>query len=255
MNILTIGDVVGSAGCAFLRARLPSLKSVYKIDMTIVNGENSAEGNGVTPASATHIFDSGADVITTGNHALRRKEIAELLDKDIGLIRPANFHRSAPGKGVFIYTAGRLNVAVVNLIGTVYMQNNTNVFDTMDELLPTLETKFIFVDIHAEATSEKSALAQYLDGKVSAVFGTHTHVQTADEKILPGGTGFVTDLGMCGPVHSVLGVETELAVESIRTGLPTRFQFAKGECCLGCVVFTVDDVTGRTTGITRLNIQ
>ena len=189
MKILAIGDVVGSAGCEMLRRRLPLIKRNHGIDLTIVNGENSADGNGILPSSAEHIFNSGADVITGGNHSFRRREMADMLEDSPFVLRPANYPGSAPGKGMCIVDSGRFKTAVINLMGVVYLEPLRCPFECADELVGRAKeegAKFIFVDIHAEATAEKKALAFYLDSRVSALFGTHTHVLTADEQGLPG---------------------------------------------------------------------
>ena len=224
MNVLFFGDVVGQAGCDKLRRELPRLKRELSAGVVVVNGENSAEGNGITPHSANHLLDSGVDVTTTGNHGLRRREIYDYLDTHPQVIRPANYHPSAPGAGWYLYDLPSFPLAVVNLQGRVYLdQAGGNPFDCMDQLLPKISCPNILVDFHAEATAEKLALGFYLDGRVSAVVGTHTHVQTADERLLPQGTAYITDAGMCGGRDSVLGVSRERAVERLRTGLPTRF--------------------------------
>ncbi len=256
MNILFLGDVVGTVGCDTVRQKLPELKAQYQIDLTIVNGENSAEGNGILPASADHLFDSGADVITLGNHALRRREIYERLEEGNGIIRPANFHSSTPGEGCYVADFLRYQVCVINLQGVVYMDHHSaNPFDVIDQLLEQHKEKIIVVDFHAEATAEKLSLAHYLDGRVSVVAGTHTHVQTADETIFPGGTGYITDLGMCGPVHSVLGVKPELAVKKLRTNLPVRFENAPGPGVLSGAVFSINEKTGKTTKVLRIFLK
>ncbi|MCI5527558.1 MAG: TIGR00282 family metallophosphoesterase [Oscillospiraceae bacterium] len=252
MRVLAVGDVVGQAGCDFLRQKMPQLKEQYRPDFILVNGENSAEGNGILPFSAKQIFDCGADVITTGNHGLRRREINEMMDEQIGLIRPANYHPDAHGAGVYLYDALSYQIGVVNLQGDVFLETYENPFGCMERLLSQIKADIILVDFHAEATSEKLGMGYFLDGKVSLVFGTHTHVQTADEKILPGGTGYITDIGMCGPSHSVLGVTPELAIRRMRTHLPTRFENASGPCSLSGIVADIDLATGKTTSIQRI---
>ena len=255
MRILAIGDVVGSVGCRFLRERLPALKKMYKVDLTIANGENSADGNGVTPVSARYLYDSGVDVITTGNHCFRRRESYALYEEDGCLLRPANFPPAAPGRGVCVYDMGRLQVAVINLMGVVYMEPMESPFDALDRILADPELpKIRMVDFHAEATGEKRALGFYAAGRVSAVFGTHTHVQTADECILPGGTGCICDLGMTGVIDSVLGVKPELAIEKQRTHMPVRFDLADGPCKLEGALFDVEEKTGRCTAVQRIQI-
>ncbi len=255
MNILAIGDVVGSIGCHFLREHLPQLKKLKGIDLVIANGENSADGNGITPASMQFLFDSGVDVITSGNHSFRRKESYELYDSCEMLLRPANFPPSAPGKGVCIVDMGRIQVGVINLMGVVYMESMDSPFDTADKLLANGMPKITLVDFHAEATGEKRSLAYYLDGRVSAVFGTHTHVQTADDCVLTGGTGYLSDLGMTGPINSVLGVKPELVIQKLRTKMPVRFDLADGMCQMDCAIFQIDERTGKTTSVERMQIQ
>lgn len=252
MNLLVLGDVVGDAGCAHVRKLLPQLKEKYAVDVVVANGENSAQGNGILPGSAKHLFDSGVDVITTGNHALRRKEIGDVFERRDGLIRPANYHPTAPGEGYYILDKLKYKLCVINLQGVVYLQPNRNPFDCVDEILEAVNTPFVLVDFHAEATAEKLCMGYYLDGRVSAVVGTHTHVPTADARILPGGTGYVTDIGMCGGLNSVLGVRAELAVRRMRTNLPIRFEQDREDIRLSGVVLELDDQTGRCVRIESL---
>ena len=255
MRVLAIGDVVGSIGCKCLRALLPNLKKEKKIDLVIVNGENSADGNGITPASAEHLFASGADIITTGNHAFRRRESYELFAGRHDLLRPANYPHGAPGKGICVVDKGRFQVAVVNLMGTVYLEALDCPFATMERLLAENHLpKVILVDFHAEATGEKGGFAYAYDGAVSAVFGTHTHVQTADTQILPKGTGFITDLGMTGPCHSVLGVKPELIIKKLKTKMPVRFDLASGSCHMDGAIFEIDEKTGKTNSVERIHL-
>lgn len=254
MNILAIGDVVGSIGCNFLRSHLPALKKMKAIDLVIVNGENSANGNGLTPASVQYLFDSGADVVTSGNHSFRRRESYDLYDSCETLLRPANFPPAAPGRGYCVVDMGRIQVGVINLMGVVYLESMESPFDCVDRILAQGVPKITLVDFHAEATGEKCALAWYLDGRVSAVFGTHTHVQTADECVLPKGTGYLTDLGMTGPINSVLGVKPEIIIQKMRTKMPARFDIAEGDCRISGAIFTIDETSGKTVQVERLNI-
>ena len=255
MNVLCIGDVVGGIGCRHLQEVLPRIKRELAVDVCIVNGENSADGNGITPVSAGHLFDAGADVITGGNHTFRRHEFYDLLERDETLLRPANLPVGTPGRGMTTVDRGRYQVTVINLQGTVYMEALTSPFESLDSLLKEAgNPKFCIVDFHAEATAEKRCLAAYADGRISALFGTHTHVVTADEQVLPGGTGFITDVGMTGPVQSCLGVKTELALEKMLTKLPVRFATAEGECAMDGVLFTLDDKTGKCTAAQRIRI-
>lgn len=232
MRILCIGDVVGSIGCEFLRNNLPTLKKVKGVDFVICNGENSADGNGLTPVSAKHLFDSGVDAITLGNHSFRRKEVYDCLDSNPFIVRPANFpENSTPGKGIINVDTGRRIVSIINIMGNSYMDNNLNcAFECVDKMIKQAESKIIIVDFHAEATGEKRAMGYYLDGRVSAMFGTHTHVQTSDAQVLPKGTGYITDTGMTGTIHSVLGVKSEIIIAKLKNKLPQRFDLASGEC-------------------------
>ena len=257
MRILCIGDVVGSVGCRFLRQHLPSLKRMKGVDFVVCNGENSADGNGLTPVSAQYLFDSGADALTLGNHAFRRSEVFALLDESPFIARPANFPgNTAPGKGLINVDTGRRIITIINLMGNLHTEDGLdNAFYKADELLSQAEGKIILVDFHAETTSEKRAMGYYLDGRVSAVFGTHTHVQTSDAQVLPQGTGYITDLGMTGTIHSVLGVKTDIIINRFKTHLPGRFELASGECKLEAALFDVDDKTGKCISAESLRIE
>lgn len=256
MNILVIGDVVSSKGCEFLRSVLPAYKRLKKIDLCIANGENSAVGNGITPFSAQYLFDSGVDFITTGNHVYRRREFYEMLDERDDIIRPANFCKTNPGKGYSVVDMGSVKVGIINLSGMVYMDRCSNPFTAADEILPELsDCRIKLVDFHAEATAEKKAMGFYLDGKVSAVFGTHTHVMTADATVLPQGTAYITDIGMTGPKHSVLGVKPEISIEWLKTGMPARFDTAEGECMINGCIFEIDNKTGKAISVEPVTIE
>ena len=256
MNILVIGDVVSAKGCEFLRSILPAYKRLKKIDLCIANGENSAVGNGITPFSAQYLFDSGVDFITTGNHVYRRREFYEMLDERNDIIRPANFHEGNPGKGYSVVDMGSVKVGIINLSGTVYMDRCNNPFTVVDEILPKLsDCRITLVDFHAEATAEKKALGYFLDGKVSAVFGTHTHIQTFDAQIMANGTGYITDLGMTGPEESVLGVKKEIIIEKFRKGFTTMFETADTPAFMQGCVFTVDRDSGKTIEIEPITIR
>jgi metallophosphoesterase (TIGR00282 family) len=256
MNILCIGDVVGSSGCAFLRNHLPYIKKIKSIDMVIANGENSSDGNGILPGSAEYLFDSGVNVITLGNHTYRRKEIYEYLDEHDCIIRPYNFPSTDPGHGIYIYDIGWTKVAVINLMGEIYMDSTSSPFSSIDSILSDASLPIIkILDFHAEATSEKIAMFHYLDGKVSAIFGTHTHVQTADETISDSGTGFITDVGMTGPINSVLGVKPELIIQKLKTKLPVRFDNASGPCKMDCIIYEIDNNSGKCSSLERLSIR
>ena len=256
IRVLAVGDVVGSRGCELLRQRLPVLKKHYAIDAVIVNGENSADGNGITPRSAEHIFQSGADVITTGNHTFRRREVYEELDTSPFLLRPGNYPDSAPGRGWCLLDRGAYRVAVLNLQGVVYMENLRCPFEEADRMVREAKeagAEAVFVDFHAEATSEKKAMGFYLDGRVTALFGTHTHVQTADERILSRGTGYLTDLGMTGcEQESVLGVRADCIIDFLRTKMPCRFLPAEGPVSLHGALFSIDPETAKVTSVRRI---
>lgn len=255
MRVLAIGDVVGSVGCRFLRDKLPSLKKTQKIDLVIANGENSADGNGITPTSADFLFSSGVDVITGGNHSFRRRECFSYYENSPFLLRPANYPDGVtPGNGFAVYDMGRIQVGVVNLMGCMFLESLEDPFRTADRLIKEMGTKITLVDFHAEATAEKRAFGFYLDGRVSAVFGTHTHVQTADEQVLENGSGYITDVGMTGTIQSVLGVKPELSIRKFRDKLPVRFDLAEGKCRMDCVLFEIDEKTGKTLNIKRLQV-
>lgn len=256
MVILMVGDVVGTAGCQHLRRVLPAIKKQYGVDVCVVNGENAADGNGITPTAAAHIFDSGADVITGGNHTFRRREFYDMLEQSPFLLRPANFPAAAPGRGFTVVDKGRFQLVVINLMGLAYMEPLACPFETLDAVLAqTGKPKYCVVDFHAEATAEKKALAYYADGRISALVGTHTHTQTADEQILPGGTGFLTDVGMTGPIHSVLGVRPEQSIAKMKGKLPVRFSTADGPCRMDAALIELDNATGRAVSIARLQIE
>lgn len=259
MNIFCIGDVIGAPGCEFLRSVLPSFKKVKGVDLCIANGENSEFGRakGLTRASAEHLFTSGVDVITTGNHIYSQSECYDYLDGSEFIVRPANIaYSDAPGHGFTVVDMGRVSVAVINLSGTVYMDYAANPFEQIEQILPQVSgCRIKLLDFHAEATSEKRAMGFHLDGRVSAVFGTHTHVQTADEQVLPNGTGYITDLGMTGPVDSILGVKKEIILQKFRTNMPVRFQTADSTCSLCGCLFTIDEKSGFCTYAERIQIQ
>lgn len=254
MKIMLIGDIVSSQGCEYLRQTLPNLKKEFGADIVIANGENSAIGNGITPKSANHIFSSGVDVITLGNHSLKRPEICDYLDENEFIIRPYNYHPSAPGKGIVMLDKGYTQIAVINMQGAVYLDNIANPFDEMDKAIneaKELGARIIVVDFHAEASSEKKAMGFYTDGRISALVGTHTHVQTSDEQILPNGTAYITDLGMTGPYYSVLGVAPDRAIQKMKTNLPVRFANEDGPCTIEGVVVEMENKTGKALKIER----
>ena len=252
-KVLAIGDITGERGVDHLRRHLRALKKEKSVDFVVANGENAA-GNGLLPAHAEEIFAAGADVITLGNHSYGKTQITGYLEESPYILRPANFTGRAPGRGWAVYDLGRVQVGVLNLIGRCDLDFNAeNPFTTADRLLKSPDKPtFILVDFHAQATSEKLALSYYLDGRVSALWGTHTHVPTADERVCPKGTGYITDLGMTGPQHSVLGVSPQAAIEKMRTGLPVRFTNPDGPCVLEGCLFDIDEKTGKTRSCTRI---
>ena len=259
MKILAVGDVCGSIGCDYVRKVLPALKREKKIDFVIINAENSADGNGITPFSADSLLNIGADVLTGGNHSFRRQEVLDYLEEKDNVLRPHNFGDAKYGKGYAFIDCGSYSVAVINISGKIYLEKNdpSCPFAAADELIEKAKAdgaKVIVVDFHAEATSEKRALGLYLDGKVSAVFGTHTHVQTADEQILQNGTGYITDLGMTGPIDSVLGVKKEIIINRLKSNDMSKFELADGDCSLSGCIFEIDIKTGKTVNIERILI-
>ena len=254
-KVLCVGDVVGNPGMDRIRRSLRFLRRSTGADFVIVNGEN-ASVVGITPNQAEDIFDAGADVITLGNHSFAKKEICDYLDENSRILRPANYAPQVPGKGWGVYDTKFGPVAVIDLIGRVNMDYGPdNPFLMIEKILPQIDAKFTFVEIHAEATSEKLAMGYMLDGKVSAVWGTHTHVPTADAQILPKGTGYVTDLGMTGPAISVLGIQPQLSIDKFRGEMYQRYQAAPGPTKLNAVLFTIDAGTGKCTNVERVDIQ
>ena len=254
MKLLFIGDVVGEVGCRFLSRKLPQLRRELGADITIVNGENSANGNGITAYSAAQLFSCGADLITTGNHAFQRRDNLHIFDNDC-ILRPANYSDACSGKGVGLLDLGACRIAIINLSGVLFMENLANPFDTADALLREIDTPNIFVDFHAEATSEKKAMGHYLAGRVTGMFGTHTHVQTADACILQGHTAYITDAGMTGVEDSVLGVKKEIAIDRLHLHVPTRFEEAQGDCMLNGVLVEFDAKIGKTTKILPIFVR
>ena len=254
-KILAVGDVVANPGMDRIRRSLRYLKRQTGADFVIVNGENAAVV-GITPDQAEDIFDAGADVITLGNHSFNKREIAPYLDENSRIIRPANFAPQSPGQGWGIYDTKAGPVAVIDLIGRCSMDfGPDNPFLMIDKILKEADAKIRVVELHAEATSEKLAMGYMLDGRVSAVWGTHTHVPTADVQILPKGTGYVTDLGMTGPAHSVIGIRPELSIAKFRGDLYQRYQYAPGPTKLDAVLFTVDTETGLCTKAERVDLK
>jgi hypothetical protein len=260
LNILFIGDIVGSAGRRIVREHIGHVRQAHLVDLVVINAENAAGGFGLTPQIAEDLFDLGADVLTMGNHVWDKKELIDYLNsaapesdgRPRRVLRPANFPPGTPGYGVFEgTTASGVEYAVMQLQGRVFMTPIDDPFRTANALLAGIEAKVIVVDFHAEATSEKVAMGWHLDGRVTAVLGTHTHIPTADERILPGRTAYQTDVGMSGPYDSVIGVETELVLHRFLTGMPGKFEAAKGNPKMCATLVGCDPVTGRATAIQR----
>ena len=252
-KVLAVGDVVGAPGMEQIRRRLRPLKRKLGADFVVVNGEN-ASVVGITPGQAEDILDAGADVITLGNHSFAKREITDYLDESNRIIRPANYAPQVPGKGWTVLESRFGDVALIDLIGRCNMDYGPdNPFLMIEKILGQVEAKFILVEIHAEATSEKLAMGYMLDGRVSAVWGTHTHVPTADARVLPKETGYVTDLGMTGPRDSVLGIRPELSIAKFRGDLPERYRWAEGKAKLEGVLFTLDSETGKCLRTERID--
>ncbi len=253
MRLLFVGDVYGKIGRQMIQDYLPKLKSTYRPSVTIVNGENAASGRGITEEIYKVIMSSGADVVTMGNHTWDNKAIFEFIDSAKRMVRPANFPEGTPGTGIVYTNFNGTEVAVINLQGRVFLPAIDDPFKKADALIEEAKkrTPIIFVDFHAEATSEKMALAWYLDGRVTAVVGTHTHVPTADERILPGGTAYVTDVGMTGPYDGIIGVKRDTVIQKFLTALPARFESETGSGQLSAVVIDVNPETGHATKITH----
>lgn len=254
MKILAVGDLIGTSGLKELKKQLVDIKQKEEIDFIIVNAENVAEGMGITQQNFEDILSLNIDVITMGNHTWGKKDIFRFIDHP-KLIRPANYPKGVVGKGYHIFTCQNKKIAVINLIGRVDINVlSENPFIIVEEIVEKIqnEVDMIFVDLHAEATAEKIAMGYFLDGKVTAVYGTHTHVQTADEKILPKGTGYITDIGMTGPKNSVIGMDIEASLKRFKTTLPERYKIATGECILNAVVFDVDETNNKVKRIKRL---
>jgi metallophosphoesterase (TIGR00282 family) len=263
VRILFIGDIFGRPGRMIVREKLKELVREQRVDLVLANGENAAAGFGITPSLAEDLFDLGVDVLTTGNHVWDKREIVDYFASVDGdahgparrVLRPANYASDLPGRGVYEGRKHDIPYAVINLQGRIFMAANDDPFRTADRLLEQIKAKIIFVDLHAEATSEKIALGWYLDGRVTAVVGTHTHVPTADERVLPGGTAYVTDVGMTGPYDGVIGVKKELVVGRFLNNMPVRFEPATGDVRLCAVVVDSDDATGKASSIHRIMLK
>ena len=257
MRILAVGDIVGESGVRKLKEELPKIKKEEEIDFVITNGENSAGGMGITEKNFKEIIEAGTNVVTMGNHTWGKKDIFKFIDEP-RLLRPANYPKGVVGKGLGIYECNGKKIAVINLMGRVDINILTeNPFIIAKEMVEELKNKvdIIMIDFHAEATAEKIAMARYLDGKITALFGTHTHVQTGDEQILPKGTGYITDLGMTGPKNSVIGMDVNVSIKRFETTLPEKYKLAEGECILNAVRFDIDNQTNRVTEIRRIYIK
>jgi metallophosphoesterase (TIGR00282 family) len=257
MRILFIGDIVGKTGRMAVKSLLPLIVNKYKVDLIIANGENAAGGFGITEKVASELFGYGIHILTSGNHIWDKKESIPYIGREGRIIRPLNYPPGVPGSGSIIFTVREKRVGVINLSGRVFMSNIDCPFRTGLSEIERLkkETDIIIIDFHAEATSEKVAFGYYVDGLVSAVIGTHTHVQTADEKILPKGTAYITDVGMTGPADSVIGIEKEQIIERFLLQMPMKFETARGGGILSAVVIEIEDDSGRATAIQRLMLN
>lgn len=257
MKILFIGDIVSSSGRNIVNRYLKDIKIKYDIDFVIANGENVAHGKGITEKMYLELLSYGIDVVTLGNHFLLATESLNVLDRSERLVRPYNLHSSIPGSGSKVFDVKGYKVRVTNLLGKVFINdlNPSNPFDAIDEILANSNEVIHFVDFHAEATAEKLSLGWYLDGKVSAVIGTHTHVPTADERIFPNGTAYQSDVGMTGPYDGIIGTRRDLVIHKQRTGLPTKFDVQEGEAQLNACIIDIDEVNGKARSIKRINFN
>jgi metallophosphoesterase (TIGR00282 family) len=261
LNILFVGDIFGSAGRKIVREHIGHIRSANNVDLTVINAENAAGGFGVTPQIAEDLFDLGADVLTTGNHVWDKRELIDYMNsvpadsqaRPRRVLRPANFLPGNPGYGVFEGTTqSGVPYAVINIMGRVFMSGTNDPFHAINHILANIKAKVIVVDFHAEATSEKVAMGWHLDGRVTAVLGTHTHIPTADQRILPAGTAYQTDVGMSGPYDSVIGVEKDLVLHRFLTGMPGKFEAAKGNPKMCAALIACDPLTGRAFSIQRI---
>ena len=257
MRILAVGDLIGESGVKKLKEILPKIKKEEKIDFVVTNGENSAGGMGITEKNFRDILDTGTNVITMGNHTWGKKDIFKFIDNP-QLLRPANYPEGVVGKGLGIYECKNKKIAVMNFIGRVDINIlSENPFIMAKRMVEEVKDKvdIIIIDFHAEATAEKIAMGRYLDGKITALFGTHTHVQTADEQIFPEGTAYITDIGMTGPKNSVIGMDIKASIKRFETTLPEKYKLAEGDCIFNAVIFEIDDETNKVTHIKRINIK
>lgn len=258
MRILFIGDIVGKEGVSLVRSHLKSIRKLKGVDCCIVNGENAANGKGISRGIANELLDCGVDAITMGNHTFNKADIIDLLYDDYPIVRPANMPGGAPGSGCITVDCGDIMVCVINASGRIYLDSNMdNPFKVVDGLVNRMrdKTPVILVDFHAEATSEKLAMGRFLDGRVSAVVGTHTHIPTADEQILPGGTAYITDVGMTGTQNGILGVKQDIIINRFLTAMPERFELAEGNAEMHSVLIDVDEYTGKASSIERMAIK
>jgi len=257
MKVLFIGDIMGEPGRRAIARTLHKVVAQHAVDLVIGNGENVAGGFGITPELAHELYEMGLAVITTGNHAWDKKEVLDFFRQEPRLLRPANYPDGVPGRGsIVVETPGGERLGVLQVMGRAYMPTLDCPFQVARREVARLktETRAIIVDMHAEATSEKMAMGHFLDGEVAAVVGTHTHVQTADEQILPKGTAYITDIGMTGPIHSVIGIKKEIAIEKFLTGMPRRFEVASGPAVLSAVLLELDGAVGKAISIQRVRI-
>ena len=254
MRILALGDVVGQSAIAYLQKHLWSIRTRERIDLAVVNGENGTDIHGLCTADAKMLLESGADLLTLGNHTYGKRDLYDFLENNTRIIRPANYPTTAPGSGYTILDAAGWRVLCINVSGRVFMEPLNDPFEAVERILLREEGRYdlAVMDIHAEATSEKLALGYYFDGRVQMMFGTHTHVPTADEQILPKGSGYVTDLGMCGPIHGILGTRREDVIDRFRFMLPTHFHVAEGEIAAMGVIYEVDPFATKVMGIKRI---
>ncbi|WP_019119197.1 TIGR00282 family metallophosphoesterase [Brevibacillus massiliensis] len=257
MRLLFLGDIVGSPGRNMVMEYLPRLRLKYQPDLIVVNAENAAHGRGITEKIAKELYEHGVHAITLGNHTWDNKEVFSFIDDEQRIVRPANFPAGTPGTGLTFVKTAAGEAAIINLQGRTFLPPLDCPFVTADQLIEQAKkrTKFIFVDFHAEVTSEKQAMGWYLDGRISAMVGTHTHVQTGDERILPKGTGYITDAGMCGPRDGILGMERDTVIKKFLTQLPVRFEVADGQTQINGVLFTLDKSTGYTRKVERIRID
>jgi len=256
-KILVLGDVCGSGGTGAVKKMLWGIRNNYNIDMVIANGENAAVGNGLDRETADTLLSSGVDVITGGNHIWKKNAVHSLLENNDCIIRPANYPPECPGNGYCIFDMSSYKVLVINLLGTLFLESLESPFICAKKILEREKGNYdlAIIDFHAEATSEKITLAKYLDGEITALFGTHTHVQTADEQVFSGGTGYITDVGMCGPLDSVLGVRTDIIIKKFLTKMPVKFEEAEGKCSLCGCIFTVSTSDHKCISAERIHID